>query len=99
MATRSGGKYRTWIRPFRHWWKPLAWIWAVLVLGVVVNDGSSWLITKNLDISGTPLRWGVDHPWITLPPLSLLVLLTLLAGLAAFQENVATIPVSSFTLT
>jgi hypothetical protein len=47
MATRSGDKYRAWIRPFRHWWKPLTWIWGALILGFVVNDGSSWLITIN----------------------------------------------------
>src|SRR3989442_553913 len=53
---------------------------------------------KNLDISGTPLGWAVDHPWITLPPLLLLMLLTLLAGLASLQDN-AVSPALSFRLT
>lgn len=98
MATRSGSTYRVWIRPFRHWWKPLAWIWGALILGVIVNDGSSWLITKNFDISGTPLGWGIDHPWIMLPSLSLLGLLTGISGLAVFQER-AVSPASPLTLT
>src|SRR2546422_10597401 len=87
-----------WIRPFHCYWKPLAWIWGGLLFGVFVNDGSSWLITKNLDIGGTPLGWAVDHPWITLPPLLLLMLLTLLAGLASLQDN-AVSPALSFRLT
>src|SRR2546421_1224426 len=87
-----------WIRPFHRCWKPLTWIWGGLLFSAFINVGSSWLITKNLDIGGTPLGWGVDHPWITLPPLLLLVLLTLLAGLASLQEH-ATSPASSLMLT
>jgi len=98
MATGSSRKYRAWIRPFRHWWKPLARLWGVLLLGVIINVSSSWLITKNPDFRGTPLGWGVDHLWIILPLLFLLVLLTLLARLAWLQEQAA-LPASSLLLT
>ena len=91
MATRSAGKYRAWIRPFRHWWKPLKWIWGALILGFVVNDGASWLITKSFDVSGTPLGWVIGHPEITFPLVGALILLTCLAGLAYRQEDVLTI--------
>src|SRR5258708_1008440 len=87
-----------WMRPFHRCWKPLAWIWGGLFFGVFVNVGSSWLTNKNFDLSGTPLGWGVKHLWIKLPPLFLLVLLTLLAGLASLQEH-AVSPVSPLTLT
>lgn len=98
METRSSSKYYAWVRPLHHWWKPLAWIWGALILGVIVNDGSSWLITKDFDISGTPLRWGIDHPLVTLPPLSLLGLLTLFAGLASFRENSGLVSPASFLM-
>jgi len=87
-----------WIRPFHRCWKPLAWIWGGLLFGVFVNVSSSWLTNKNFDMSGTPLGWGVKHLWITLPPLLLLVLLTLLAGLASLQEH-AISPAPPLTLT
>src|SRR5260370_36798580 len=87
-----------WMRPFHRCWKPLDWIWGGLFFGVFVNVGSSWLTNKNFDMSGTPLGWGVKHLWITLPPLLLLVLLTLLAGLASLQEHVVS-PASSLALT
>jgi len=98
MAARSSSNYRVWLRPFRHWWRPLTWIWGVLLLGVFTNVGSSWLIAKNLNFDGSPLEWLIGHPWIPLPPLSLLVLLTLLARVAWTQEFAAS-PASSFTLT
>lgn len=91
MATGSGGKYRVWIRPFRRWWKPLAWIWGVLILGVIVNDGSSWLISKSFDVSGTPLGWVIGHLDIMLPCVGVLTLLTCLAGLAYHQAKTSTI--------
>src|SRR5947209_2109033 len=87
-----------WIRPFHRCWKPLAWIWVAIFLSICINVSSSWLTTKNFDMSGTPLRWGVDHPWITLTPLLLLVLLTLLAGLASWQVHTVS-PASPLTLT
>ena len=76
-----------WIRPFHRCWKPLTWIWGAILIGVFINVGSSWLIAKRFDPTGTPLGWLASHLWITLPPLFLLVLLTLLAGLASLQEN------------
>jgi hypothetical protein len=76
-----------WIRPFHRCWKPLAWIWGSLLCGIFINEVSSWLGAKSFDLTGTPLGWLVSHPWITLPPLLLLVLLTLLAGLAWWQEH------------
>jgi hypothetical protein len=87
-----------WIRPFHRGWRPLIWIWGGLLLGIAINTASTWLIAKNLDLSGTPLGWGANHPWITLPLLLLLVLLTLLSGLASLQEN-AISPPSLLTLT
>ena len=87
-----------WVRSLHRYWKPLTWIWGVLLFGIVINAGSSWLITKNLDLRGTPLAWVVDHPWITLPLLFLLVLFTLLAGLTSSQEHAVT-SVSALTLT
>ncbi|GHO70482.1 hypothetical protein KSC_093740 [Ktedonobacter sp. SOSP1-52] len=87
-----------WIRSFQRCWKPLTWIWGGLLFGVFINIGSSWLTTKNFDLSGTPLGWGIDHLWITLPPLLLLMLLTLLARLASLQEQLVS-PASSLTLT
>jgi hypothetical protein len=87
-----------WIRPFHRYWKPLGWIWVAIFLSIFINVGSSWLMTKNFDMSGTPLGWGVDHPWITLTHLLLLVLLTLVAGLASSQVH-ATLPVPPIALT
>src|SRR5712692_8690850 len=87
-----------WIRPVHRCWKPLTWIWGALLLALFVNVGSSWLIAKSFDPTGTPLGWLASHLWITLPPLFLLVLLTLLAGLASLQEN-AVSPVSPLALT
>ncbi len=87
-----------WIRPFHRHWKPLTWVWGGLLFGILVNVSSSWLVAKSLDLGGTPLGWGIDHPWITLPPLFLLVLFTLLAGLASSQESPIS-PASSFILT
>ena len=87
-----------WIRPLHRCWKPLIWIWGVIFLGGFINVGSSWLIAKSFDPTGTPLGWLVSHLWITLPPLFLLVLLTLLSGLASLQEN-AVSPASPLTLT
>src|SRR5712691_10647863 len=78
-----------WIRPFHRGWKPLAWLWVAIFLSVFVNVGSSWLTTKIFDLGGTPLGWALDHPWITLPPLLLLLLLTGLSGLAWLQEHAA----------
>src|SRR5260221_2047759 len=87
-----------WIRPFHRYWKPLAWIWGGLLFGIFINVGSSWLTNKNFYRSGTLLGWGVQHLWIKLPPLFLLLLLTLLAGLASWQEHVVS-PASPLTLT
>jgi len=86
-----------WIRPFHRGWKPLAWLWVAIFLSIFVNVGSSWLTTKIFDLSGTPLGWALDHPWITLPPLLLLLLLTGLSGLAWLQEHAA-VPESSLQL-
>ncbi len=103
MASRSGsqqsGVLPQWIRPLHRCWKPLTWIWGGFFFGAFVNIGSSWLITKNLDFGGTPVGWGMEHPWVVLPSLFLLVLLTLLAGLAWTQEQEhAFSPASSLTL-
>ena len=59
MANRSGGKYRAWIRPFRHWWKPLAWIWGALILGFVVSTGVN--LRKYRAILG--LMYGFPNRW------------------------------------
>src|SRR6266480_2122635 len=77
-----------WIRPLHRCWKPLFWMWGTLFLGTFVNVISSWLMAKNLDIGGTTPEWGINPPWITLPPLFLLVLLIWLAGLALSQEHI-----------
>src|SRR5258708_39349470 len=76
-----------WMRPFHRCWNPLAWIWGGLFFGVFVNVGSSWLTSKSFDLSGTPLGWGIEHPWITIPLLLLLGFLTLLARLAVSQDH------------
>ena len=83
-----------WIRPLHRCWKPLIWIWGALLLSAFINVGSSWLIAKRFDPTGTPLGWLAGHLWITLPPLFLLVLLTLLAGLASLQENAVSLAAS-----
>ena len=87
-----------WIRPFRHCWKPLIWIWGALFLGVFINVGSSWLLARRFDPTGTPLGWLASHLWITLLLLFLLLLLTLLARFASLQERAAS-PASSLALT
>src|SRR5579863_5949771 len=84
------------LRPFHRFSKPLAWVWGGIFLGVFTSVGSSWLITKSFDPTGTPLGWLASHPWITLPSLFLLGLLTLLARLASSQEQDSA---SAFTLT
>jgi hypothetical protein len=68
--------FRAWRHLFRRWWTPLKWIWGALILSIIINDGSSWLITKSFDISGTPLGWLLAHMEITLPCLLILLLLT-----------------------
>lgn len=87
-----------WIRPLHRLWKPLLWIWGALLFGLFTNTVSSWLIVKTLDLTGTPLGWLVDHSWITLSLLFVLILLTLLAWLASRQER-AISPAPSLTLT
>ncbi len=94
MVSGFVSKYRAWIRPFRRWWKPLTGIWGVLILGVIINDGSSWLISKSFDVSGIPLEWLIGHLGITLPLVGALILFTCLAGLAHHQAKALTIQVT-----
>jgi NACHT domain-containing protein len=75
------------VRVCRASWKGLLFVWGTLILGILINVGSSWLITKNFDTGGTPLGWGVDHPWVMLPLLFLLVVLTLLSGLGSHEKQ------------
>src|SRR5258708_30094412 len=74
MASRVNRMYHAWIRQLRHLWKPLAWMWGVLIVGVIVNDGSSWLFSKSFDVSCTPLGCVIWHPGVTLPLLCVLIL-------------------------
>ena len=87
-----------WMGLFRHCWKPLTWVWVALFLSVFVNIGSSWLTTKDFVLDGTPLGWLRDHPWLTLPALFLLLMVTALAWLVSLQERTVA-PGVSLTLT
>ena len=95
MATQPGGKrhtsLRVWIRPFRRLWHPLKWFWGAVILAFFVNDGATLLITKSIDVSGTPLGWLLGHLGITLPLVGVLILLTYLAGLAHRQAETPTV--------
>lgn len=63
-------------------------MWVTLVLGILVNIVSSWLITKNFNLGGTPLGWGVNHLWVVLLLLFLLAMLTLLSWLGSQEKQV-----------
>lgn len=97
MVTRLGRRLRTsfarWIRPLGGWWKPPRWIWGAIVLSIVINDGSSWFITKSFDARGTPLGWLVGHLEVALSLFGGLILLTLAAGIASRQIGSSTVQI------
>src|SRR5262249_53331746 len=79
-----------WVRLCRWLWRGLLFVCGTLVLGVLVNVGSSWLITKNFDLAGTPLGWGMDHLWVMLFLLFLLAMLTMLSWVGSQQRPTST---------
>src|SRR6266567_2353035 len=37
-------------------------IWGTVIVGVLINLGTTWLITNGFDPHGTPLGWLIEHP-------------------------------------
>ncbi len=73
------------VRVCRAGWKVLLYVWGTLIVGMLVNIVSSWVIAKNFDLGGTPLGWGMDHLWAMLLLLFLLIVLTLLSWLGSHE--------------
>src|SRR2546430_2385369 len=85
MGIRLGRTASALIRPLRYCWKPLAWFWVTILIGVGINVGSSWLTAQHWMVSGTPLGWIMGHSEITLPLAGALLVLTGLARLASVR--------------
>src|SRR5260370_18734562 len=75
------------VRACRASLKVLLFVWGTLIVGVLVNVVSSWVIAKNFELGGTPLGWGVDHLWVMLLLLFLLIVLTLLSWLGSHEKQ------------
>ncbi len=59
------------------WWRGQYILWGVILTGVVINLVSSWLITKQWDVSGTPFGWLLVHPVVSTVGSVLLILQTI----------------------
>lgn len=76
-----------WIHPLRSFWKPLSWLWGIILSGIGLTNGSQWLLSQNFKLNGTLLGWLVGHPGMTLLLFIPLLLLTGLARLAQDQRE------------
>ena len=59
------------------WWRGQYILWSVVLAGVAINLVSSWLTTKQWDVSGTPFGWLLVHPIILVVGSVLLILQTI----------------------
>jgi len=59
------------------WWRGQYILWGVVLVGVAINLVSSWLITKQWDVSGTPFGWLLAHPVVLVVGSVLLILQTI----------------------
>ncbi len=58
------------------WWRGQYILWSVVLAGVAINLVSSWLTTKQWDVSGTPFGWLLVHPIVLVMGSVLLILQT-----------------------
>lgn len=59
------------------WWRGQSILWSVVLAGVAINLVSSWLTTKQWDVSGTPFGWLLIHPIVLVVGSVLLILQTI----------------------
>jgi hypothetical protein len=69
-------------RPWRRnvcvlWWRGQSILWSVVLAGVAINLVSSWLTTKQWEVSGTPFGWLLVHPIVLVVGGVLLILQTI----------------------
>jgi hypothetical protein len=69
-----------WIRLCQLLWRGFLFLWTFVILALVLGIVTTWLTTKNFDISGTPLEWIPDHWPLVLAGGGLLLVLTVVAG-------------------
>lgn len=59
------------------WWHGQYILWSVVLAGVAINLVSSWLTTKQWEVSGTPFGWLLVHPIVLVMGGVLLILQTI----------------------